>query len=83
MFSAADVNYEDFTLPLKMEITETSRDVDPEDYMVWLELKSKTPFGHLPILDVKAPDGKTLTIAETSAIGCYPEIQIQIFLIIT
>lgn len=73
MFSTADVIYEDFTLPLKTEITETSRDVDPEDYNIWLELKSKTPFGHLPILDVKAPDGKTLTIAETSAIGYFPK----------
>lgn len=58
IFSAAGAKFEDCTLKLGMVITETSRDVNEDDYKAWLEIKPKTTFGYLPILEIKTPDGQ-------------------------
>lgn len=68
IFSAAGAKFEDCTIKLGMVITETSRDVNQDDYKAWLEIKPQTAFGYLPILEVKTPDGQTATISETLAI---------------
>jgi len=49
-----------------MKITETSREMNP---VHWLAVKPLTPFGQLPVLEIKSDDGQVTQIAETGAIS--------------
>ncbi len=49
-----------------MKITEFTRELDPQH---WIVIKPTLPFGQLPVLEIKSDDGKVTTIAQTAAIS--------------
>ena len=69
MFSAAGVKYEEHNFQLRMELTETSREINQEDGMAWHMAKPNYIFGYLPVLDIKTADGHTAQLCELSALS--------------
>jgi len=67
IFAAAGQEFEDKAVHMKMEITEEKRVVS--EFEEWVAFKPTTPFGQLPILDVKYENGKSYTIATAPAIS--------------